>query len=191
MAAALLALNSQRKQGGGHSNLVTCQAFLAQIAIFLGGLSWVDCGAKRRRHEKLSEVMLAQERFYSSDGRRDIRGEPDDIDIGAATPGWACHDPFDSPIPGEVKGRLCQGFGRCPACEMGNLDTTSGYALARVLQLTEEVAKAQSYLEAPRWHAAFEEVSKKLREKWIPSFVDPAVIEAASRLNLGPIGRLE
>ncbi|AVK72238.1 hypothetical protein BJN34_0280 [Cupriavidus necator] len=42
MAAALLALNSQRKQGGGHSNLVTCQAFLAQIAIFLGGLSWVD-----------------------------------------------------------------------------------------------------------------------------------------------------
>ncbi|WP_454740316.1 hypothetical protein [Cupriavidus necator] len=43
LAAALLALNSQRKQGGGHSNLVTCQAFVAQIAIFLGGLSWVDC----------------------------------------------------------------------------------------------------------------------------------------------------
>lgn len=148
-------------------------------------------GAKRRRHESLSEGMLAQERFYTTGGRRDIRGEPDDIDIGAATPGWGCHDPFDSPIPGEVKGRLCQGFGRCPACEMGKLDTTSGYALARVLQLAEEVAKAQSYLEAPRWHAAFEDVSKKLREKWIPSFVDPAVIEAASRLNLGPIGRLE
>jgi hypothetical protein len=44
LAAALLALNSQRKQGGGPSNLVTCQAFLAKIAIFLGGLSWVDWG---------------------------------------------------------------------------------------------------------------------------------------------------
>jgi len=34
LAAALLALNSQRKQGGGPSELVACQAFLAQIAIF-------------------------------------------------------------------------------------------------------------------------------------------------------------
>ncbi|UIF87926.1 hypothetical protein KAF44_21645 (plasmid) [Cupriavidus necator] len=42
LAAALLALNIQRKQGGGPSNLVTCQAFSAPIAILFGGLSWVD-----------------------------------------------------------------------------------------------------------------------------------------------------
>jgi hypothetical protein len=42
LAAALLALNIQRKQGGGPSNLVTCQAFSAQNAILFGGLSWVD-----------------------------------------------------------------------------------------------------------------------------------------------------
>ncbi|MBP0633734.1 MULTISPECIES: hypothetical protein [unclassified Cupriavidus] len=35
LAAALLALNSQRKQGGGRSNLVTCQAFTGKIAILL------------------------------------------------------------------------------------------------------------------------------------------------------------
>ncbi|MGO4611101.1 hypothetical protein AB4142_32705, partial [Variovorax sp. 2RAF20] len=38
-----LALNSQRKQGGGRSNLVTCQVSSAQNAILFGGLSWVDC----------------------------------------------------------------------------------------------------------------------------------------------------
>ncbi|MBP0625491.1 hypothetical protein [Cupriavidus consociatus] len=35
LAAALLALNSQRKQGGGPSNLVTSQGFAGQIAILL------------------------------------------------------------------------------------------------------------------------------------------------------------
>ncbi|WP_374063609.1 hypothetical protein [Cupriavidus sp. DF5525] len=42
LAAALLALNSQRKQGGGRSNLVICQACAWQIAILFDGLSWVD-----------------------------------------------------------------------------------------------------------------------------------------------------
>jgi hypothetical protein len=49
LAAALLALNSQRKQGGGRSNLVTCQVSSAQNAILFGGLSWVDWGVKSGR----------------------------------------------------------------------------------------------------------------------------------------------
>ncbi|MDW3686048.1 hypothetical protein RA280_30770 [Cupriavidus sp. CV2] len=60
LAAALLALNSQRKQGGGRANLVPCQAFGAQIAILFGGLSWVDCTSARvprRSTSSATEVL--------------------------------------------------------------------------------------------------------------------------------------
>jgi len=57
LAAALLALNSPRKQGGGRSNLVTCQAFAAQIAILFGGLSWVDCLPDAPNGQVITEVI--------------------------------------------------------------------------------------------------------------------------------------
>jgi len=148
-------------------------------------------GAKRRRQENLAGVMVVQERWAATGGRSDIRGAPDDCDIGAATPGWSCLDPFDSPIAGEIKGRPCQAYGRCPDCPAGGINERSPYVLARVLQLTAEVEKAQSYLDAQRWLAVYAQVLKLLRSKWIPQFTDPTVIAAAAQLNLSPIGRVE
>ena len=57
LAAALLALNNQRKQGGGPSNLVTCQAFAWKIANPFDGLTWMDCSAL---------TMLISPRFNGS-----------------------------------------------------------------------------------------------------------------------------
>lgn len=148
-------------------------------------------GAKRRRTESLAEVMSTQERWVDTDGLRDVRASPDSSDIHAATPGWKCLDPYDSPIPGEKKGRLCQAFGQCPACPMGGLDRESGYALARTLQLADEIRDARFYLDATRWHSVYEPVSVLLIKKWIPSFTNPAVLNDASLANLGPIGTLE
>ena len=148
-------------------------------------------GAKRRRYEKLAEIMPTQERWVTTDGRSDMRGAPDASDAGAATPGWICLDPFDSPIPGESRGRLCQAYGRCPDCAMAALDESSPYALARVLQLAEEMQEAQGYLDAARWHVAYVPALQALKGKWIPLFTDKSVIQAAARMNLSPIGRLE
>ena len=148
-------------------------------------------GAKRRRTEGLSEVMSTQERWVATGGVRDIRASPDNSDTQAATPGWNCLDPYDSPIPGEKSGRQCQAFGQCPACPMGGVDRESGYALARTLQLADEIRDARFYLNATRWRLVYEPVLVLLIKKWIPSFTNPAVVDDASLANLGPIGALE
>lgn len=148
-------------------------------------------GAKRRGTESLSEVMSTQERWVDTGGIRDIRASPDTADMHAATPGWNCLDPYDSPISGEKAGKLCQAFGQCPGCPLGGVDRESAYALARTLQLADEVRNARFYLDATRWHAVFEPVLALLIKKWIPSFTNPAVLEDASLANLGPIGALE
>ncbi|SEA87177.1 hypothetical protein [Variovorax sp. YR216] len=147
-------------------------------------------GARLQKNERLGEVAGTMERWATTRGRSHVRGAPDDTDLGAATPGWHCLDPFDSPLQGERKGRLCQGFGRCPDCPLATLDITSPYSFARAFQLLRETELAQEYLPVKRWLAVYRPVQMKLRAKWLPSF-SIEVVEAAKSLNLGPIGRLE
>lgn len=147
--------------------------------------------AKKRRQEDLVGVMTLQERYIRSDGRIDPRLSPKSEDIFAATPGWGCNDIYNSPIPGQAEGTLCAAFGRCPACPLTYLDNSSSYSLARVLQLAEEIRKAQTYLDARRWAEAYEPALKSLVVKWIPSFVDKEVREKAAKIVLNSIGRLD
>jgi hypothetical protein len=148
-------------------------------------------GEKRRHEESLAEVGATMERWVDSKGKSHVRGAPKKADLGAATPGWHCVDPYSSPIPGEVKGRLCQGFGRCPACYLALLDNSSAYSLARALQLMLEIQEARFYLPFARWDKVFRPVKEVLQKRWLPSFVDPDVIVKARMLNLAPIGRLD
>jgi hypothetical protein len=150
-----------------------------------------SAAAKAGRNDALGEVMTTMEGWIITKGRTDPRGAPKYADILAATPGWNCADPFDSPIPGEVKGRRCQAHGRCPGCGLSAVNRFSPYSLARTLQLLEEVNKAREYLDTKRWNEAYKEVQIALEEKWIPSFTDKSVWEAASKLSLNPIGGLE
>ncbi|ALX41972.1 hypothetical protein AQ610_05700 [Burkholderia humptydooensis] len=59
------------------------------------------------------------------------------------------------------------------------------------MQLLEEVKAAREYLDTPRWNEAYKEVQIALQEKWIPSFTDKDIWDAASKLSLNPIGWLE
>ncbi|WP_156546084.1 hypothetical protein [Cupriavidus sp. D384] len=147
--------------------------------------------ARNRRNEALSEVMTTMEGWVGSAGTLDPRVTPTYSDILAATPGWHCADPFDSPVPGEIKGRRCQAFGRCPGCPFGAVNKFSAYSLARALQLLDEVINARAYLDVRRWSAAYEEVQLALQNRWIPSFDDESVWEEAKKLSLNPLGRLE
>ncbi|RQU47864.1 hypothetical protein DF147_09555 [Burkholderia cenocepacia] len=146
---------------------------------------------KVRRQEKLLPVMIAYERWAYLDGKPDTRRTPDDTDMLAATPGWGCLDPFASPIPGEVEGRTCQAFGRCPGCELGFVDLTSPYALARAVQLADELKAARYYLDYGRWKSAYKKALLYLLKRWLPAFSSPEVVEAAKRISLSPIGRVE
>ncbi|WP_124611375.1 phage integrase SAM-like domain-containing protein [Burkholderia sp. Bp9143] len=147
--------------------------------------------ARKRREEALVHVMVTHERWAQRAGRPDTRGTADSVDNLAATPGWHCFDPFDSPMPGEQRGRLCRAFGGCPACPLAFVDLTSAYALARLIQLAEEIKRAKFYLTPQRWESAFSEGLHELREGWIPMFKRKDIRDSATRLELEPIGELE
>lgn len=130
------------------------------------------------------------ERFVRSGGRSHVRGAPQPVDAACATPGWGCLDPYNSPIPGQIKGKLCEGFGLCPACALGLLNHESPYCVARAIQLRNEVDEAHNYMNFSRWKAVYEPVRQKLDKVWLP-LVSMDVLGKARELNLGPIGRLE
>lgn len=154
-------------------------------------MSYMGYAARLKRDERLVEITSTMPREARHGGRSSVRGAPDTADAGAATPGWGCVDPYDSPVPGETPGALCGAFGQCPSCPHGTLDRTSPYSLVRNLQLREEIDRAHDYLTHTRWEAVFVPVRRALDEVWLPLFQDPKVISTARSLNLGPLGRLE
>lgn len=145
--------------------------------------------ARLHKHERLASVASTMPRFAKTRGKSDVRGAPDATDTGAATPGWSCVDPYDSQIPGQVSGKLCDAFGMCPACPLTALDHKSSYCMGRALQLREEIDKSHQYLDPERWKV-YSPVRTKLDDFWLP-MATPAVMRKARLLNLGPIGRLE
>jgi hypothetical protein len=147
-------------------------------------------GAKRKRTQQLAGVMATLERHVATKGEIDHRGTSDFSDLGAATPGWNCMNPFDSPIPGEIKGRACHAKGLCPSCGFGFVDVNSSYAFARSLQLHQEIGHAREYVDPKRWIERYSPVIECLAKKWLPSFSSRA-IEGAKTLSLNPIGRVE
>jgi hypothetical protein len=167
------------QSAGGHKGTVT------------GDTAYSTTKGKRRNQESLAGAMETQGRWITSDGRIDPRGLPPQADIHSATPGWHCWDPYDSPMPGERKGALCEAYGHCPKCPLGALDSRSPYALARTLQLAEEIRSAQLYLSPKRWVSAWSPALAKLINFWIPAFTSAEVRERAKTLRLRPLGRLE
>jgi len=117
------------------------------------------------------------------------RGAARSQDLGAATPGCRCLDPFDSPIAGEKRGTLCAAFGQCPNCPFGSPILESAYSLARLLQLREELKRASVYLHPERWMKVFAPVKRKV-EEWVKAFPAELWVEARA-LSLPPIGVLE
>jgi hypothetical protein len=111
--------------------------------------------------------------------------------LAAATPGWRCLDPYDSPIDGQEKGKLCAAYGACPNCPLANLNARDPYSLARALQLKAKIETAQTVLPALRWLKVWAPRLQRLVDYWLPSIQDPAVIAAASKLDLAELPELE
>lgn len=141
--------------------------------------------------ERLAGAMATHQRWIGSRGKIDIRVEAEKRDRSAATPGFLCADPFNSPIPTESRGRLCGAYGKCPACPLAALDSDRPYALARLLQLQERYEAAQAKMGPAVWTAKFGESARLVRDRWIPSISTPNIPEQASTLLLPPLPELE
>ena len=147
--------------------------------------------ARLRNNEMLASAMQTRDRLVETQGKAaDPRREPQEADRGCATPGFTCLDPFASPMPTEVEGRLCNAYGMCPTCPLACINLRSAYVGARLLQLRATVQAAQAELEARRWLGTWGPVGDRLDGYWLRLF-DEDVLTEAGKLTLPPLPPLE
>lgn len=110
---------------------------------------------KKRYKERIGQIILLRERWIDSNGTVDPRRLQPRQEKGAATPGFLCLDPLDSPRPNQQKGKLCKDYGGCPSCPMTaafpNDPISVGYyyALEVAIYRSQPLMSARTFLE--RW----------------------------------------
>jgi hypothetical protein len=144
----------------------------------------VGDGAKQRDEERLAEIMQVRGRWRQTQGKIETRGRPEHTDIGAATPGWTCLDPY-SGLYGP-KDTLCSAYAQCPVCPLGSIDFQSPYACAQAHNLLEAVRRAAETMAPQAWLDRMAPVQQKLVNAWLCQFSEP-VRKAAEKLSLPPL----
>lgn len=146
--------------------------------------SYVSDGAKQRDEERLAEIIEVRGRWRRTQGKIETRGRPERTDIGAATPGWTCLDPY-SGLHGP-KDTLCSAYAQCPVCPLGSIDFQSPYACAQAHNLLDAVRCATETMAPQAWLKRMAPVQQKLLDTWLPQFSEP-VRKAAQKFSLPPL----
>lgn len=149
---------------------------------------YTSSGVKKRYRERLGQVIMLRERWLDSNGDIDPRRLTPDQDKGAATPGFICLDPFDSPRSNQKREKLCTDYGGCPACPLSgarpNDPSSVAYytALERAIFASQFTMSANTWLQ--RWAPVLADLSALL--KIVPS----SILEASRkyRINLPNVG---
>jgi hypothetical protein len=122
-------------------------------------------GATRRRGQRrIGEVQLLYERWAYTEGKIDPRKNyRDSLDKGAATPGFTCKDPFESPRQNQKAGQLCQAYGECAACPNAAAHPHDPNAAAYYIALRDTIFDAAgSFVTPVAWHTKWAEVALNL-----------------------------
>lgn len=122
---------------------------------------YTSSGVRNRYRERIGQVVLLRERWITSRGDIDPRRLDNSQDKGAATPGFICLDPFDSPRPNQQPGKLCSDYGACPACPLGGARPYDPTSVAYYIALEQAIFKSQSKMSAKTW-----------LERWAPVLAD-------------------
>lgn len=147
---------------------------------------------RRRNRERLGEMLMQMERWTAMGGK--IR--PDDRPPGlgehaAATPGFSCIDPKDSPIPGERRGELCTAYGRCPECPLALVDPASPRSLAYLIMLNKRITEAEADAVDPvAWHMRWGPVREELVTYWLRGW-SPDLLEKARAIPIPELPPVE
>lgn len=129
-----------------------------------GWLHYNSSRAKAGYRERVGETIVLRERWYESEGKIDPRGLrlTTRMDRGAATPGFICLDPHDSPRPNQTSGRLCSAYGECPACPLAGANVGDSASVAYYLALRASIYEAQGRIAPPVWVARWSPVVEAL-----------------------------
>nr|WP_307732132.1 hypothetical protein [Massilia aurea] len=134
---------------GNHKNPVTTWTHYTSSAV------------KKRYREKIGQIILLRERWIETQGTIDPRRLQPRQEKGAATPGFLCLDPFDSPRPNQQPGKLCKDYGGCPACPMAAAFPNEVVSVGYYFALEVAIYKSQSVMSTKTWF-----------ERWVPVLTD-------------------
>lgn len=147
-------------------------------------------GTRARERERLGETLQQMERFLGTEGKVDVRrsARSPGEDKGAATPGFDCDDPYDSPVPGQRKNRLCRAYGMCPACPMATASPNDYRSVAQWLALGSAINRARDNLDPQHWLQKWAPMAVRLVEL-INQVPDNVLAKARTfALELPPVG---
>jgi hypothetical protein len=142
---------------------------------------------KQRGDEFLWQVGQLRRRWIETRGKVDPRNKPVGSDVGAATPGWTCVDPFSGPY---TPNKLCNRYGECPTCPHGSIARDDPYACAQAWNLLAAIDDAASETAPQAWLTKWAPVKEELLQVWLPSFPNP-VQEQAKLIKLAKLPPLE
>lgn len=142
---------------------------------------------KQRGDESLAQISELRVRWRATRGKIDPRSKPSNADVGAATPGWNCLDPYNGPF---TPGKLCSSYGSCPACPHGSLAVNDAYSCAQAWNLLDAIDAAAEELAPDAWMTRWAPVRKTLLEFWLP-LIPAAVKEEAKKMMLGKLPSLD
>lgn len=160
----------------GHKSIITTRTH------------YTSDGMRRESQERVAEIQVLHHRWLQSEGRIDPRKQPEPW-RPSATPGFGCMQPFDSPRPGQRKGRLCDAYGECPDCPMAQAWPQDVQAAAYYAALPRAIhdallgrISARQWVD--KWPPVLESLDKLLCE------IPPKVRAEASKFHvvLKPVG---
>ena len=112
---------------------------------------YTSSGVKKRFLERIGEVLVLRQRWIDSMGVIDPRRLTQSQDKSAATPGFICLDPFDSPRKNQSKGRPCKAYGECPSCPLAAADVGDASTVALYFALKQSIYRSQTNMSAQTW----------------------------------------
>ncbi len=142
---------------------------------------YVSEAARHRRRETLGNLLNRRERYIRTSGKADDRINLPDNTGRAATPGFECTDPYDSPLASQTKGQLCTAWGECPLCPRAAVIPGSAHALAQLLHLQNAIENARHDLPPGRW-LYWSSVQNALNN-WLSKFQDQSIWHKARNVQ--------
>ncbi len=135
---------------------------------------------RRLEEERLADQMEKRVRFARSRGLTEVR-DAADAPQSAATAGFVCASPFESPASLGQEGGMCAAYGACPTCPLASVDRRCPTSFAYVLRLRNQIVNARNDPEVSpqRWISVWKPRLAALDERWLPSFASEVASAAA------------
>jgi len=172
-------------------DLAEQKSFLRHKAVSTTASSYQSASSRGRREEQLAQSQNIRVRRVETDGRIETRGAS--LPLGqrlAATVGFYCLDPYDSPYERQKKGELCKAYGLCPSCPLAQVDRSSARDCRRVMQLRSRLVEARAVCSPSRWKLHWAPQLDAIDNVWLPNFPEH-VREQAFSLAMPEIPEIE